>query len=951
MLMKVISGNINSFLWVLFGLFSGLFQVHAQIKTQAEAFFNPSINSLSINQSIEYTNNSGDTLDYIYLNDWANAFKSKVSPLGEHFSSAYLKKFHFSKLAERGETRIDFIQDKDKQKFKWKRPEKHPDIIAIPLKKNLNPRDSVTLNLQYAIRIPKDKFTGYGVQENGDVNLRYWLIHPAVYDESWQIYSHKDLNDQFQPRGQVALSLQVPKGYKVFSDMEQMPLKNTEPDFNTIKLSGEQQNNFKLVLSKNKTVKTFETTGATVFSDIEERNVPEDIKETTVRRIMSFLNERLGSYPHKNLLVSKVDYKNSPIYGLNQLPDFIRPFFNGFQYDLKMMKTMTRNYLENSLAINPREEEWLVNAMQIYLLMDYVDEFYPGNKLIGKLSQIIGIRWSNLAKLDFNHQYQYYFMHMNRLNLDQALSKSKDSLVKFNHEIANPYKAGVGFKYLEDFLGADVVDKSIKEFYEHYKLKPVYTHDFEKILKANAPKDVDWFFKEFVQTNVRLDFTIDKVQEKGDSLRVHIKNKENNSMPISLYGLDKDKNMASKHWVEDTKGTSSITIPRKNITRLGLNHEGIIPEINKRNNYKNLRSPFNKPIQFRFLVDAEDPRYTQFFFMPEFSYNLYDGFILGSSISNQAILSKRFTYTITPQYGLKSHAFVGRFSGLYKQQFRNRNLSSINYGVSGTRFQYDYNLFYHRLSPRIRFNWRHRDLRNRERQSLTFRNVYVHRDDAPNLDLDEKPNYNVFDIRYNYSNKSLIRSFNAAIDVQYGKKFSKAALTAKYRKLFLNNRQFELRLFAGAFLHNKTDEDSDYFSFGLDRPTDYLFDYNYYGRSEGGGLFSQQFIESEGGFKAQLEPRFANQWLTSLNTSVSFWRDILYAYGDVGLLKNTNAGTKLRYDSGVRISLVQDYFEVFFPVYSNSGWEIGQKDYDKRIRFIVALDFQTLMGLFGRTYY
>src|SRR5699024_4507288 len=126
-------------------------------------------------------------------------------------------------------------------------------------------------------------------------------------------------------------------------------------------------------------------------------------------------------------------------------------------------------------------------------------------------------------------------------------------------------------------------------------------------------------------------------------------------------------------------------------------------------------------------------------------------------------------------------------------------------------------------------------------------------------------------------------SISSSVDFQLAKKFSKVSFTAKYRKLFLNNRQLEFRVFAGAFIYNNTDPNSDYFSFALDRPSDYLFDYNYYGRSERSGLFSQQFIESEGGFKSKLEPGFANDWLATLNTSASLWRDIFYLYGDIGM--------------------------------------------------------------------
>ena len=48
------------------------------------------------------------------------------------------------------------------------------------------------------------------------------------------------------------------------------------------------------------------------------------------------------------------------------------------------------------------------------------------------------------------------------------------------------------------------------------------------------------------------------------------------------------------------------------------------------------------------------------------------------------------------------------------------------------------------------------------------------------------------------------------------------------------------------------------------------------------------------------------------------------------------------YDSGVRLNLVTDYFELYFPVYSNRGWEIAQDNYGQRIRFIVTISPKTL---------
>ena len=99
------------------------------------------------------------------------------------------------------------------------------------------------------------------------------------------------------------------------------------------------------------------------------------------------------------------------------------------------------------------------------------------------------------------------------------------------------------------------------------------------------------------------------------------------------------------------------------------------------------------------------------------------------------------------------------------------------------------------------------------------------------------------------------------------------------------NTQFDFRFFAGAFLSNNTN--TDFFSFALDRPTDYLFDFNYLGRSEDAGIFSQQIIIAEGGFKSKLPVSYANQWLSTFNASVGIWR-WFEVYNDVGFVKNKN---------------------------------------------------------------
>ena len=121
-------------------------------------------------------------------------------------------------------------------------------------------------------------------------------------------------------------------------------------------------------------------------------------------------------------------------------------------------------------------------------------------------------------------------------------------------------------------------------------------------------------------------------------------------------------------------------------------------------------------------------------------------------------------------------------------------------------------------------------------------------------------------------------------------------------------------------------------------------------RTESTGLFSQQYIMAEGGFKSKFENRFANQWMTTVNASFNIWNWI-EVYGDLGLVKNSNIREKWVYDSGIRLNLMPDYFEFYFPVYSNNGWEITQTQYSEKIRIVLTLDPRVLVNLFTRKWF
>lgn len=909
--------------------------------------------TIAIHEEITYKNVSNDTLETIYFNDWNHSYSTKNTPLAIRFAEEYDSKFHFAKSEERGYTNITSIKDHLQNDLDHVRIKEHPDVVEVTLANPLYPGESYRISLDYNVLVPSDTFTSYGVSNYAEFNLKYWYITPTVYDGEWHYYSNLNLDDLFVPKSDQTFVITYPKQYKLISELNLLNVEQND-SLETAILHGKDRVNSELSLLKYSNFRFTKTDYVTINTNIEDKGVAPTEKAVIIDKVAAFISKNLGPYPHENLLLTEIEYKKDPLYGLNQLPDFIRPFQDNFQYELKLLKTALGSYLENVLLINPRKDYWLKDGLQIYYLMKYIEEHYPDMKLLGSFANTWGIRSFHAADLLFNEQYRLFYMQMARTNRDQPLTMSKDSLLKFNSNIASKYKAGIGLKYLDDFVNAEILEQSILGFLNRYKLEQTSSTDFETFLKQQTGKDIDWFFNDYLNTRKKMDFKIKKAIKTNDSILLTIRNKKNNRMPVSLFELKNDS-ILSKTWIENISRDKTIALPKNDANKLVLNYDNSIPEYNLRDNWKSLNGFFftNRPLQIRLLKDFEDPYYNQVFFMPlaEFQ-NIYDGITLGAKMYNKTVLRKRFIYKIIPQYGTKSKSLTGRSQFYYTYDLENSNLYNITAAFIGSYTSFAEDAHVSIISPNLTFNFRDdKDFRSNKAQALNIRYLDISRTQKDNsIVLTEEPDYGVFNLRYINANPGLIHFYRWDTDLQFAKYFGKLSFNYEYRKLSQRNRQFNFRFFAGTFLYNRTDVSSDYFSFALDRPTDYLFDYAYLGRSETSGIFSQQIIIAEGGFKSKLDTPFANQWLTTINTSTTLWKYIL-AYGDIGFVKNSFADPAFVYDSGIRIDLVTDYFEIYFPIYSNLGWEIGQPRYDQKIRFKFTVDPKSLLGLFRRKWY
>lgn len=910
-----------------------------EIYYDIDAAVDASKKKLNVSQIISFKNISSEILDTLYFTDWSNAYSSIKSPLAQRFVEEYDRSFYLSNKSKLGQTSITSFELNGKE-VDWSRLENQPDIIWVIPNQTIKEENLIRIELKYEVVIPDAKFTGYGYNPEGDVLLRYWHIALSpIYNNQWRNYSHLNLDDFSIQAADYRLKLSVPKDFFVESNLQREKKEDTIHYF-----SGIQNREVLLFLTKNKKYQSIPTKeGRILFTNIFKKSNKEEIYLSRVRRIDSFI---INTFEFKGLnkfLIPELIYNKNPFFGINVFLKFLSPFKDIFWEEISFLKAYLHFYLSNNLPVDLRKDHWVIGGLQTYLMIKYIETYYPQEKYLGRIGRLKIMKAYTLAEIKFNESFWMYYEFMERANLQQSDFLPKDELIKFNEKIGSPYHVGVGLRYIENYIGKDSIQNALKEFLNQSDSKL----SLMDLLKKHSTKNIDWFENFYLKERIPIDIKIKSLKKSKDSIEVNLAKYSNNKIPFILSQVKNDS-ILSQQWIEDMGTVSHITLKNLQPDFVVINPEIRLPESNKNNNWRSVKNFLNlKPVQFNFLKDYESPKRNQIYYNPVFNYNLYDGLSIGSRFYDKGLLVQKFVFDIMPEYSSIQKDLVGKV----KMSYRFNNYNKGNYvtflNFYGSSYHYNEESRYQVITPSINFLFRTSDFRSNERHFLGFYYYNVNRDSPP--DTITNPNYELFNLMYSFSNKGALKFIAFDNSFQVSKKFSKLELTFDYRKLFASGRQFTGRVYAGKFLHHNQ-RATNFFDFNLNRPQDYLFRYNYFGRSEDTGFFSQQIVMAEGGFKSKLFPNTANDYLLTTNITMSIWKWV-ETYIDLAFLKNHDSNPHFLYGSGIRLNILPDYLEIFLPIHTSIGSEFDNTPYKNKIRFVLTISPKQLSNLFSRKWF
>lgn len=904
-------------------------------------------NQISVNQEIIYYNTTNLPLEKIKLLNWISAYKNRDTPLLFRALQDRKNELYFAKSEDLGTTKNLQIKVEDQD---WIDVSGTEENIYLQLSNTLIPGKSVKVELQYLLKLPEKKFTGYGIGDQ-KLALKYFFIVPDGFEnKNLSPKYFQNIEENQSPGNFWKVNFVLPADYFVESNLERT-----------------QSNSFQGKLNKDPEFLISKQKSDQIITQIDGQNIEIDfgyILEPDEKQNLEFylplqlhfVKNKIGNLPHKIFITEKFR-KDEDFTGIDDLKFWkfhYQLFTNSEKTDLNYFSILSKAIVQRSTIFEKSTDHWLMNGLKTYLEIEYLDRYYKDRKLLGDLPDQLNLfglkplKFFRLSKLELNERYGLAYQYILTQNLDQKINEPFENLSNFNASAISHFETGSLFSFIAEKMGRENFDDYLKEYLNKYSGKHIDQKVFLDDLTLASGYSSD-FLENFIQHKNRVNFKLKRYKKIGTDFQVKVKKNTAQSIPFKLETEEKSGEKQT-FWfdTDQSKETVEYNIPQSNAEKIIINDGYIFPEKNFRDNYLYTNGIFanTKKIKLKVFKDIPNPEYNEIYVNPRLNFNAYDKVLFGLNFKNASLFERKFQYSLTPYFSSGTGQMAGSGGVSYSYQPANSFYRNLDVGVSASHFHYDYDLTYQKITAFVGINFA-KNPRSDIGRSLGFTYNHLEKDLDPNTIQTEYGKYNLWNLGYGYSDRTLIHERSCNANFQWMEDFQKISTEFAYRWEFAEDKKISMRFFGGYFISNTAK--NDLFDYGISRVSNYAFSYGLLGQSATSGLFSQQLILAEGGFKSYLGTT-ANQWITSVNVDSHVWR-WFNVYADAGAYKNKHQNAEFIWDTGVKVKVIPDFLEVYFPIQSSLGFEPSFKDYGQRIRFTLVLNFSAITNYFRRGWF
>ena len=992
------AGVIFCFAWPLHQAQSDYFQQKVDIKI--EVYLNDKNHTLSAFEEIVYHNNSDDTLHFIYIHLWPNAYQSTHTALGKQLLEEGNTNLYFAYNKDKGY--IDSLNFKENEKeLQWEFYEKHKDIAIVHLSEPLLPNRKTTISTPFKVKFPSSKISRMGhVGESYQVTQ--WYPKPAVYDKNgWHPIPYLNQGEFYSEYGEFDIKITLPKNYVVgatgdlINGKEELKWLN-ERHKKTLDLIGSTSNKsiyevlgddilafpkssreMKTLHYRQQNIHDFAWFADKRFNVLKDSiQLPHSKKWVTTwlmftnnefelwKNATPYINDAIyyyslwnGDYPYNQ--VTAVDGTISAGGGM-EYPNvtIIGESGNAKALERVIVHEVGHNWYYGILGSNERKNAWMDEGMNSFMENRYFYTKYPNHKLIN--SPAINNAF-NLDEYSQRYLSDISYIIPASYNVDQPIQLHSAEYTPLNYGAVVYSKTAIMFDYLKAYLGEDIFDACIKNYYETWKFKHPQPRDVQLAFEATSGQDLTWFFEDMLRSAQKIDYKVQKVIKKDGKTQVTIKNNGGLTAPVSVTAFGKNDTL-SKVWSSSIKNLDTLLFNHEGVHHYQINGLKVIPELNSQNNYIRQKGLFKKtePIQFQWLGGLDNPGKTLIYYSPILGWNNYDKLMLGLAFYNHLAIKKPFEYTLAPMYSFGRNTLTGLGNLEYTISPENR-LKYISFGLNAAQFSTfnsdDLQSDFKKITPYVNIEIKPKDQRRGPKQTIESKLHTIH-NSFTTPELSQKEFLYVSSNSYRIVSKQVLKPKSLMVNYTQGivtntetTNYGKLSLEGKYRINYdedLNGVQF--RLFAGSFLFNNTRSSRfNFYEGGSIGRSDVTYSNVFLARNDfHPGILWQQMVFNEGALRTYT-PFSSNSWLISLNNDIDLPMRLPFnLYFDVAFFPFTTTvcnssgctsqnSISTNFAGGLSFKVIKNVFEIYVPLFVSQDlkdiYEFQDINFLQRIRF------------------
>jgi Peptidase family M1 domain len=857
-------------------------------------------------ENITYTNNSPDTLTYIWMHVWMNAYKNDQTAFCAQQLQHGNTKFYFSSDAERGYTnRLKFQIDNKTVKV-----EDHPnyiDIIKLILPNPLPPGKVITITTPFHTKLP------YNFSRGGHVAQHYqitqWYPKPAVYDsKGWHPMPYLDQGEFYSEFGNYEVSITLPKNYLVAA-------------------TGELQNEEEKEWLKQQAVSSTNI-NYTPFKEIKKQKI-----KFTTKSIKPLVNVIASSTETKTITFKQ-----------NNIIDFA--WFADKEFKVQQDSLL----LENGKQVH----------CQIYYLEKNKDEWNMGiaalKNAIKKRSTLIGVYPFSVvtavdAQMGFDGGMEYPTITSIGGNY-----KKISVYGTIDHEVGHNWNQGVLASNERDYPW---MDEGVNTYYDGRWLMQDRIKDTAILKRATAfiPKKKK---HSFLGLGMIKPYEILDILGKGQSINTSSQN-------FSLANYDMVAYEKTADWlklIENKIGMASMDSTLKAYYEQWKfkhpNPEDFDAAFKNYAIYKDSLQALRN--QTGSLTGVSKVRKLNI--LPIIGLNQYDGFQLGVGIHNYTLHKTNFRFFAMPMYAFKSKQVngLGRIAYNY---YPTKVLKRIDMGIAAAKFsqnafkESNLTFGFTKIAPFVRFTFKEKNKLSPIERYIQLKHFNITEDllkfttvENPPIDTTyvagkEKNNYYVNQLQLSIKRYSVLYPYQLQIQIEQNKDLLRTTITAEEYFNYNAKEGLQVRLFAGKISYLKTKTSTlqyanDRYALNLLAPKgneDYTYSTYFYARNAFENAPSYQILNRDGFFKFRTDllankPGRTDNWIAAANLvsdiparlnplSMLPFRVPLQLFMDIGTYaeawKKNATDVKFIYDAGLQLSLLKGTIEIYWPlIYSKA---------------------------------